>query len=398
MKRWILAAVVLATVTGCEQMEFSDKKADAEKRWFDARARVLYRVADNRLSTGKLDDAAGSARQALILQPDYYEAKVLMARIDIEQGRYSVAAESLEKLGRIRPKSAELAYLLGTAQEKAGKLTEALANYRRAYALDESSVAAVKAAAEVLAAMGHVRRAQLQVESYLLKVSEDPGMYELAGRLAMMTKEYDKAAEHYERARELDPRNSQYMEMLGRAQYVAGRHAGVIDTLTELLERKERPTGTWVHVMLGDAYLALNKAHQAFEAYFTASERAPNDPTVWVALSRSALAMNDTPRATLAARKALLLEPGQLDATLLLSYALLREGKSTEAVRTLRQAAAAHPTNAMVHCLLGRAHLAAGNEAGAVRCYSAALRMDPTSPLARELLSAAGGGQISQVD
>jgi len=398
MKRWIAAAIVLGAASGCDQGTFPEKKVEAQKRWFNTRARVLCRIAENRLSNGRLDAAAEAASQAVTLQPDYRDPKILLARVDIQQGRHAAAIERLKAIQKDEPPSSELAYLFGVAYEKSRKLDDALAEYRRAYALDESNLPAIKAAAEVLVAMGEVRRAQIHVDSYLPKAGEDPGMYELAGRLAMMCGEHDRAVTHYQRARDLDPDNLRYMEAVARAQHSAGQHAEVADTLEELLHRKDYSAGAWVHMMLGDSYLARGEPHRAFEAYFTASERAPQEPAVWSALARSALAMNDMSRAILAARRALRLEAGQLDATLLLGYALLREKQVDQAIQILTQATGRHPRSPMLRCLLGRAHAAGGNNAEAIRCYTAALRLDPANALARELLSAAGAEQISKAD
>lgn len=398
LTRWLLAAAVLALAAGCDNRSFSEKKAEVQDRWLQARARVLCRVAENRLTAGELDAAADAARQALVLQASSHDAKLVLARVCIEQGRYAVAIDGLKKAIEARPHWPQAVYLLGVAQEKRGKLTEALASYRRAYALDESDLAPVKAAAEVLVAMGEARRAQLQIDSYLPKADEDPGMYELAGRLAMMNQEYDRAVEHYQQARDLDHKNLRYAEALGRAQYAAGRFEETLETLGELLDREGYKPLTAVHMMIGDAYLATDKPSQAFNAYFSATEQAPRTPAVWTAVARAALAMKDNPRAVLAARKALQLSVGELEAGLLLGYALLRDGQADEAVRTLTLTIAGHPESPMAHCLLGRARAAAGDRAEAVRCYNRALQLDPGHRVARELLAAAGGERLSRID
>ncbi|HUT02056.1 MAG TPA: tetratricopeptide repeat protein [Phycisphaerae bacterium] len=399
MKRWILAAIVLGAASGCQQQKgFPDQKVEAQKRWFGTRARVLYQIAENRFSNGQVDGAAESVRQALLLKPDYRDAQFLLARVDIERGRYASAVRRLKDIEKDDPNSSKVAYLLGVAQEKGREFPEALANYRRAYALDESNMSAVKAAAEVLVSMGETRRAQLHVDSYLPKAGEDPGLYELAGRLAMISKEYDRAVAHYLRARDLDPKNLRYLEALAGAEYAAGKYSHVLDTLTELLDRPGYRGGSWVYTMLGDAYLAQGEPHRAFDAYFTASERTPKEPAAWTALARSALAMNDPSRAILAARRALRLAAGQLDATLILGYALLRGGQVDEAMGTLADAARKHPRSPMVHCLLGRAHAAKGNHAEAIRRYTLALKLDPKNAVARELLIASDTKQISKTD
>jgi tetratricopeptide (TPR) repeat protein len=398
MKRIALAFLVIAVASGCQQAPFNTQKGEAQQRWFETRSKVLYRLAEDRFRAGQLDAASQSVHQALALEPACLESNILLAKIDIERGQYAVAAEGLTKLLAAHPQSSEAAYLLGVAQEKAHKLREALASYRRAYALDEANLSAVKAAGEILVAMGEVRQAQLYVESFLPKAGEDAGMYELAGRLAMMGHEYDKAVESCQRARDLDGRNLRYMEALARAQFAATRYADAAESLADVIAHQPDKSSSWAHLMLGDAQMGLGKARQAFEAYFTAAERAPDDPGAWVCLAHSALAIQDAPRAILAARKALTIEPQHVQATIVLGYALLRDNQPAEALKTLSRAAEAHADNGTIQCLLGRAYAANGQPAQALRCYSQAVKMDPSSRLARELLAAAGGVQVSKAD
>ena len=400
MARWILAAIVLAAASGCDQMtaKFDEQKIKAEKRWYSARSRVLYRLAENRFAGGELDSARKSVEQALVMDPQFTEAELLLARIQIEEGQYASALAALRKAAEGDPNSSETVYLVGVAQEKTGKLDDALASYRRAYALDEQNMSAVKATAEVLVAKGDIRQAQIYVDSFLPKADEDPGMHELAGRLAMMQKEYAKAAKHYEYASDLDYKNVRYQEELGRAHYSAGQLERAADTLSALVAVKDYKAPTWVYMMLGDCRLSRGRARQAFEAYYSASERSPESPAVWTGVAKSALAMGDAPRAILAARKALQLAPGDMDATLLLGYALLRSGQASSAVQTLTRAASDHPDNSMIHCVLGRAHAARGGLAAAIRCYTEALRVDPRNSVARALLEAAGREQLSKAN
>jgi len=401
MKRWILAAIVLGAASGCDQTTFSEEKINTQKRWFGTRARVLYRIAEDRFSQGDLDAAEKAACQAITLQEDFLDAGMLLARVDIERGRYAAAVQRLSTLETSEPNRSDVAYLLGVALEKGRHLERALASYRRAHSLDESNMDAVRATAEVLVAMGQTRRAQLCIDSYLPKAGEDAALYELAGRLAMMGKEYAQAVRHYARARDADPKNRRYMEALASAQYAAGQYGQVIDTLTEFLDKRDDrapAVGASVYMMLGDSFLAESQSSQAFEAYFTATERVPEQPAAWSALARSALAMKDPSRAILAARRALRLDKDRLDATLVLGYALLRQGRADQAVETLTRAAQKHPNKAVLHVLLGRAHQARGQHGLARRCYHAALEIEPKNVLARELLDAVGNQQISRAE
>ncbi len=398
MMRYVLAASVLALSAGCDQRTFPEHKVEAEKRWFKSRAKVLYRVADNAFAGGKLDRALHAVNQAMALDPDFHDAKLLLARVHIGQGRHSEGAKLLRNAMAREPDCAKTAYLLGVALERGGNLEDALASYRRAHGLAENDLAPVKAAAEVLVAMGRVREAELSIESHLSKAGEDAGMYELAGRLAMMGKDYARAAEMYQRARDLDYQNVRYMECLARARHAAEQYADAADTLDTLLTQDGYEPPTWVLLLAGDCRMVLGRAREAFDAYYTAAEQAPEKAPVWRSLSRSALAMRDAERAVQAARKAIHLEPGHVDGLLLLGYGLLRADRPGEAVAALTRAAAAHPSNGTIHCLLGRAHAMRGNEVAAVRCYRQALKVDPDNALARALLAEADGGKLTRAD
>jgi len=400
MNKWILAGILVLIAAGCQGTgtPFSEQQLDAQTRWSKARASVALRVAENRLSAGALDEAHKAAQQAMTLEPDRYEAKIVLGRVLIEKGRFTEAAEIFRQACQSHPNDVKAVYYLGVAQEKNGRLEDALATYRRAYGLDESDVGPIKAAAEVLVAMGQPRAAMLQIESYLPKAQNDPGMYELAGRLALMGKEYDKAADYFQQVLDMDSQNVRYAELLARAQHSAGRYAALVDNLTSLIGRKDYETPTWVYLMLGDAYLAQHRGKEAFNAYFTASERQPGRVEVWLSLSRAALAMNDSPRAVASAQRALQVSESDINAQLLLGYSLLRDSQPARAILVLTDAAADHPASSTIQCLMGQAHAAIGQKAEAIRCYTVALRLEPGNMVARQLLhSLTNGERLSKV-
>ncbi len=400
MNKWIFAGILVLITAGCQgtNTSFSDQQNDAQQRWSKARASVALRVAENRLSAGALDEAYKAAKQAMTLEPDRFEAKIVFGRVLIEKGRFTEAANIFSQACQSRPNDVRVVYYLGVAQEKNGRLEDALATYRRAYSLDQSDVGPIKAAAEVLVAMGQPRAAMLQIESYLPKAQNDPGMYELAGRLALMGKEYDKAANYFQQVLDMDSQNVRYAELLARAQHSAGQYTPLVDNLTDLIGRTDYEAPTWVYLMLGDAYLANRRGKEAFNAYFTASERQPGRVEVWLSLSRAALAMNDSPRAVASAQRALQVSESDINAQLLLGYSLLRDSQPARAILVLTDAAADHPASSTLQCLMGRAHAAIGRKSEAIRCYTVALRLEPGNMVARQLLqSSTNGESLSKV-
>lgn len=396
--RLVAISIVLACLAGCGQRSLPDAKQRAYDRWYHFRADMLCGVASEHLRLGLLDKARNKAQEALALDGNYLPARILLGRICIEQGHYAAAIEQLNRAYQADAQSAEAVYLLAVAQEKNNRLDEALKNYRYAHHLDNSSLDAVMAASEVLVAMGKVHEAQLHLDKYMARAENDPGMFELAGRLAMMRAEYAKAAGFFEQACDLDSKNHRYKEKLARAQFLAGSYAEAKETLEGLIASKEYSPQVWVYVMLGDACLGTDRPDKARTAYETAGRLDGSSGTIWASIAKADLASGRSDRAIPAARQALVFDKGNLEASMLLGYALLTEGRVEQALEHLIQATRKHPKDPTLWCLLGRAHAAAANNAQAIRCYSTAAGLDPDSRLARELLDAPSVAGVSKMN
>jgi cytochrome c-type biogenesis protein CcmH/NrfG len=366
-------SIVLACLAGCGQKAATDAKQQAYNRWYRLRADMLCGVGAEHLRVGLLDKASN-------------------------KGRYPAAIEHLTRAYQMNRNSAEAVYLLAVAQEKNKSFAEALKNYYEAYRLDSSSLDAVMAATEVLVAMGRIQEAQLYLGKYIAPADNNPGMFELAGRLAMMTAEYAKAADFFEDACDVDMKNHRYKEKLARAQFLAGRYAKARQTLDGLTASKEYSPGVWVYVMLGNACLATDRPDEALTAYEKAARLDGSSGTIWAGIAKADLVLGHSERAALAAKRALALDKGNVDASMLLGYAMLTDGRVEEALTHLIAATKKHPKDSTLWCLLGRAHAAARNSAQAVRRYSTAARLDPDNRLARELLDAPYRTEASEMN
>jgi predicted Zn-dependent protease len=387
---------VVPVLAGCQGQlpKVADAKVEAAKRWNAARARMLYGVALEHFRVGQLDRATHKVLEAIALDGECLEARVLLSKLHIEEGRHARAREELAGVLDKAPQSPEAFYLLGVAQEKGGQLEEALASYRRAHALNEADVAPVVAAAEVLVAIGRIHDAQTYVDSYAPKAGDDAALCELGGRLAMMRRDYPKAAVYYQRAVDLDARNRRYAEALGRAQFLAGKHEQAVETLRRLTASED--CSPWVYVILGDCHTALDDASAARESYAAAAERMESSAGVRAKLAEATLRAGDRRRAIAIAREAVRLDDGSLDAALVLGHALLLDGQAKQAVAELTAASRRHAHSPTLWCLLGRSHAARGEREAAARCYTSALRADPACGLARELLKQMGAKEISR--
>jgi len=391
MKRWMLAAAVLGILTGCQTTDQKALREQSIKRWYTARAEVLCGLGREHLKVGQLDSAAKVGREALALEANCVNAHVLLGKVYIEQGLYAQAESELRAAAELQSSSAEIHYLLGVAQEKAGEMEEALASYRRSLELDSSYTDAILAIGEVLAETDKVEEALAYAETNMKVAGNQPGIYELAGRLATMLKDYGKAEKYYQLATDLDYGNPYYLDALAQSQFMAGHADRAQETLRKLVAIPGHGNRASVHVRLGDCLLATGRAAEARDEYLCAGELAPDNAAAWTGLTRAYLALSDVNRASLAAKEALKADGLNSEASMVLGYALLRSGQIAQAISVLSRAASAHPNDAMLICLLGRAHAAAGNTDQARKCYDAALKLEPGNQLAKTLL--AGGEQ-----
>ncbi len=388
MKRWIVAAIVLGVLTGCQQQDPKAHKKEVLKKWYDARAEVLCGLGNEQLKVGQLENAAKAANESLAMDKDCIRARVLLGKVFIEQGQYTSAVRELTAAREAEPAVAEVHYLLGVAQEKSGDLEGALDSYRKALELDSSSTDPILAIGEVLVGMGQVDEALAYIEQNMTVAPNQPGIYELAGRLAEMLGDYDKAEHYCQSACDLDYKNACYLESLAQAQFRTGRYGPAAESLEKLSASPDYKDRSWVYLMRGECLLELGRTEEAREAYYKVSELEPSNITGWLGLAKASLAMSDFPRAMGAAREALKLDATDADAAMVFGYVLLHDRQTARALTVLTGAAAAHPLDVTLKCLLGRAYAASGHEDQARRCYADAFQVEPDNTLVHELLAA----------
>lgn len=389
MNKWIGITVLAVLLAGCGQKSMTEARMDSFDRWCKARARIFCGMAEQHLKVGRLVEAKKKATEAVELAPKFVEARMVLARIRMEQDAYVSAITELKEACKLDEKSPQAHYLLGVAYEKAGHLDEAVDAYKKSYDLDERNIDAIMAVGEVLALDERPAEGSEYVEEYLSDAKGTPAMVELAGRLAFCSKQYKLAARHFLALTKRNGDNQHWQEELARSLFADGQYARAAEALEDRITIKgEAPV--WVHAMLGDCYTAVSRTNRARLAYAEALARKPKSPALMVKMAQAYLAVGDFRSACLVARKSLAIAPGGLDATLVLGYSLFRDKKPLEAQRVLGPAVMLYPRSTTLLCLLGRCHAAAGDSDEAKRCYGEAVRADPECELAKKLFDHAG--------
>lgn len=386
MNRSLIPAILCLLLLGCQETEMRTSKEEAYKQWAISRANTFQTLAAEHLKFGHLDKAEEKATEALQLRPNDVELRLLLSRIRIEQGQYRQAAEMLVEIRDSQPENSEAHYLLGVVKERQKDFPVALEHYNNAAVAAPQDIHPVMACAEVLVAMGKVDQAQRRLESGLHLAESEPGAFELAGRIATLHHEYDKAVKYYREARALDPENRRYAELLAGAYLNSGQIEPASAVLKDLVSLPEYTPPLRVYMMLGDISLASGNLSEARQAYHRALSREPENAQARLGLAKISLIRGQWVRAAEEAQEARRHAPDNVEIATVLAYALLRRSEAEAALDILVPLRRAHPDDAMIHTLMGRAHEQLGRHRQARQMYALASRLDPNNALARRLV------------
>ena len=173
------------------------------------------------------------------------------------------------------------------ALRKAGRHQEALPYYRAALAIDAGH-------APAYAGMGHsLFRLQRYAEALewleaALALQPDPPhaglLLRLMGRSAQALGRTEAAAQHYERAVALDPRDAAAVDLLAMVRFGQQRYAAALDLYRTLVELK--PGNAQAHSNLGVTLLYLERGDEAVRSFEQALSLDPDLETPRAALQQ----------------------------------------------------------------------------------------------------------------
>lgn len=336
-----LAVVVAALLAGCAGKPTPDKAV--------ANAQEL-------IAAGKPGEARVHMKALLVEHPENLEARLLLARIAVDNGDLRVADEELAQLtpeqlrdpraetlrlwvdlgtgkhaailqsmqqGNVKVDSPERARIRAAALRATGSPADALEVLRAAaVAAPQDSAVAVELA-ETLAAIGNLQQARVELDAFLEKNPKQPDALAARGALQMRSGATAKAVEDLSAA---------------------------LAAATPAWSALKRVN---TQVLLGEAALASGN----------------------VALAREQLAAIEKNH------------PGALGANLLAADIALYEGRAGDAADALQVVAKALPDNARVQYMLADAWVRGGNTTRAIDLLERRVREVPADTTARRMLA-----------
>jgi tetratricopeptide (TPR) repeat protein len=264
---------------------------------------------------------------------------------------------------------------LGLALVRAGRTSEAIAQYEAALRLTPDYVEAHNNLGNVLESAGRTPEAIAQLEEALrLKPDYENAHINLANALESAGRTPEAIAQFGEALR-LKPDYAEVYYNLGRALAGAGRTPEAIAQYEAALHLK--PDYVEAHNNLGNALESAGRTPEAIAQYEAALRLKPDYAEVYYNLGSALESAGRIPEAIAQFEEALRLKPDYVQAHNNLGDALLSAGRTPEAIAQFEEALRLKPDYAEVHYNLGRALESARRTPEAIAQFEEALRLKP---------------------
>ena len=217
-------------------------------------------------------------RQIALLEPgnaDVYKALYDMAVKDNDK---EATISNLKKYLSLRPRDAQAQKDLGDYLYDQKELSPAFLAYRTALEADPSIKGVYKRYAELVISRGTPEEVLTVLTNSVNAGEADAQTYSTLGSIYEKKQLLPKAVAFYNKALQLDQRNTQILSALARCQLKTGNTADAIVTYQQVVAIN--PDATQECKVLGDLYMKQKRKDDAIEAYKKYLAKASGDPEI----------------------------------------------------------------------------------------------------------------------
>ncbi len=268
-------------------------------------ARALQAKGNTEAATKALDEA-------IALNPQYVEAIVLLAELQIRAGQAQAAVESLTKVVEQHPEVANAPMLLASAYRNLGQIDKAVAVFRN------------------------------QVE----RSPESPHSWFILGMVLREQQKPKEAREAFDKAQALVPNDLPTTYQLIEMDCNDGDFKSALQRAHDQIQKQ--PKSSSAQLLEGKAYLAQKNWEQAEAALQKALALDPNSAAASELLLTVYLATNRVPEAIDRSEKALAVRPNDYKTMGLLGVMYQKNGQLPKAQETYEKTIAGDPNNAVI--------------------------------------------------
>ncbi|MFH1417113.1 MAG: tetratricopeptide repeat protein [Planctomycetota bacterium] len=378
-----------------------DRKADAQKQWDAMRGSVKLQLAENQLSSGRLEEARKTLEQAIAMSPDSSRAHLLLARLELERGELAKAREAIDIASSLPGNDPEVEYVAGIVAERYDDLSKALGHYTYAAIAEPHCPSYVLARAETLVALGRHVEALEVINERIADFDGNLPMRMLAARLNRMLDLRGPTVTWCQEALRLSQDDPLATAELGRLLVWAGEYEEAIGVLRPLVESATSGGRTMASTVclddggvvtpsvlraLARAYVATRQWQQAKLVTKPLMARDKQDVASWCLFARAALESDDMDGAWEALRVVHSHSRPTAETKLLAAHVALCRGDNEAALAAANEASEIDASFVTTYCIMGQAREALGEPDRAREAYAKAVELDPMSPVAQSLL------------
>ena len=270
--------------------------------------------------------AARLPAQVLISLQDKLNPKIARSRTSIgsvrkdeiepllalmNSGDFSKAETSALTLQRKHPKVALIADILANAQARLNKTEDAIANFKKAIALDPNYAEAHNNYGGLLLKIGKPDEAMVEVRKALKIIPGLPLAHHNLGAIFARLGQRDEAIKRWKKALSLQPKAPETLRMLGSALSGEKKYFEAEEALLSTVKQNDRDAEAFT--LLGQAQAAINKEDEARQNFTRALELNPKSSLANNRMAIFLQTIGEFDEAELFFRKSIELDPGNGD-------------------------------------------------------------------------------------
>lgn len=186
---------------------------------------------------GDLEDAGSLYEDALRLDPHCFEARSMLGRVRLRQGRVDDAIAELEQALVVKPESLEALCSLGDALAAAQRYDEAVACYDGALSIRPDYFDALNNKGNALSAVALYREAIASYDAAIAMRPENPVPYFNRGLARFALQKREEAIEDFDAVLAREPRHAEALQVRGHALRMLRRDEEAAASYTAALAR-----------------------------------------------------------------------------------------------------------------------------------------------------------------
>lgn len=325
--RTALALLAGCCAAGCHT-PVTELKQSAAQRWNDVQARVKARLAEDRLAAGHVADAGTAIDEALRLNPDDPELRLLAARVRLAQDQAPQAERLLDGVPADGPAGSQREYLRGVIAQQRQRPDEALGYFLRALAGDPNEIAHLLAAVQTLQQLGRPEEAIQLLTDHQDRFGWTNAYFAALAECYEQCGQWESAVQCWRKVTGAAAGDRGLRERLAWALHRAGRLGEATDVLLELEREVGDDLSDTLRVVLADGLLEAGRLEEARSQAARVLERDGRNAPALIVLARVLSRGGDHAAALRAVQRALAVQSDDVPALELAAGLALRTGQT----------------------------------------------------------------------